>query len=456
MPSVDKNNLYFESNEAENLGKYTETEPDYTIVTTDDVLKSYGFRDPITREILFGTMTVNEPENIKINPSESYIIPKGYHNGTGKVYVGDLSEYTPGTALAEDIANGKYAWVDGQIIFGTLDVEANNQEATATSSDILENKTAWVNKRLITGNIPVIARQDQSLTAGKSYTIPKGYHSGTAVISAVDLASQTQGTATEETILKGSSAWVNGKLINGTFDINEYIRDVLGSTNAVQKNVREGKTFYSGALSGIGIGTMKDYLNLPIRTLENGTTYTIPEGYYDGNSKIQVRSLRDVTQATATANDIMYGKSAWSNGELLNGVAHQNVTDASDTTAEVDDIRAGKTAYINGYKATGTNRNDRTSYFWFETSEDEPGIGVTIDLKEDYWSSVGYIRIDIYNGDNIVNTWFKTNYQVIEDIIDPIEDITIETDYGSRYIRITDKQNRKIGVTIVDFSINKK
>ena len=69
---------------------------------------------------LVGTM----PDNKAVTPAAlkaggSYTIPKGYHNGQGKVTAATLASQTSGTATAEDILEGKTAWVNGNKITGT-------------------------------------------------------------------------------------------------------------------------------------------------------------------------------------------------------------------------------------------------------------------------------------------------------------------------------------------------
>ncbi|MDI9539978.1 MAG: hypothetical protein QM204_00685 [Bacillota bacterium] len=58
------------------------------------------------------------------------------------------------------------------------------------------------------------------------------------------------------------------------------------------------------------------------------------------------------TDATATAEDIALGKTAYSNGELLNGTTV--VFDTSGATATSNVILQGKTAYVNGELIIGT------------------------------------------------------------------------------------------------------
>ncbi|MGI6607485.1 MAG: hypothetical protein ACOX1F_00695 [Erysipelotrichaceae bacterium] len=58
------------------------------------------------------------------------------------------------------------------------------------------------------------------------------------------------------------------------------------------------------------------------------------------------------TDATATSADIAAGKTAYCNGELVNGTAE--VFDTSGATATANTILQGKTAYVNGELVIGT------------------------------------------------------------------------------------------------------
>lgn len=114
------------------------------------------FKDINKNEYLVGTMPNNVSDKFKIDPlpnKNKYVIPKGYHDGTGIVYTGDLREYTYGNATEEMVANNKIFWVNGERKVGTLNIDNVKQEATATPDDILINKTAWVNGEKIIGTL---------------------------------------------------------------------------------------------------------------------------------------------------------------------------------------------------------------------------------------------------------------------------------------------------------------
>lgn len=67
-----------------------------------------------------GSIPNNGAVSQAINAGGSYIIPAGYHNGSGKVTGNSLASQTSATAAAADIASGKTAWVNGSQVTGSL------------------------------------------------------------------------------------------------------------------------------------------------------------------------------------------------------------------------------------------------------------------------------------------------------------------------------------------------
>lgn len=66
-----------------------------------------------------GTMANQGAKTTTLNAGNSYTIPAGYHDGSGKVTANSLASQTAGTATAANIESGKTAWVNGSLVMGT-------------------------------------------------------------------------------------------------------------------------------------------------------------------------------------------------------------------------------------------------------------------------------------------------------------------------------------------------
>ena len=159
---------------------------------------------------------------------------------------------------------------------------------TASSSDIKAPLTAWVNGEQLTGRMIDRGGETALLACGDIYPIPEGYHDGTGQVEAKSLAEQTYGTALPEEIAEGSTCWVDGEEI---------------------------------------IGTMAKHEGEFI-TLSAGDSYTIPQGYHDGGSVVNVRTLEEQTQGSAVASQIINEETAWVNGNEVVGTMPINSSDS--------------------------------------------------------------------------------------------------------------------------------
>ena len=67
-----------------------------------------------------------------------------------------------------------------------------------------------------------------------------------------------------------------------------------------------------------GMGTMPNIGGVQ-RTLHAGESMAIPQGYHDGTGTVAAVSLAEQTPGTAAARDILAGKSAWVDGQRVDG-----------------------------------------------------------------------------------------------------------------------------------------
>ena len=137
-----------------------------------------------------GTMPNNSPESKVLDAkTTSYSIPKGYHNGTGKVSITTETKTATPTKSTQTIepTTGK---VLSKVTVNPIPANyITTDDATAVSGDILDGKTAYVNGVKVEGsmvNNGTVSATIDGLTV-TSYTVPAGYTSGGSVSLTSDI-----------------------------------------------------------------------------------------------------------------------------------------------------------------------------------------------------------------------------------------------------------------------------
>ena len=163
----------------------------------------------VNGEQIIGSMPNVGAQTITVDCGEEIPIEAGYHNGSGVAIGASLASQTEGNATSSDIVIGKNAWVNGEEIIGEVpiysemsitvqagetvpipagfyetdgeligqDLESQTQ-ASAIPEQIIQDATAWVNGELITGTMVEQPTDPVNLPINGSYTIPQGYHTG--------------------------------------------------------------------------------------------------------------------------------------------------------------------------------------------------------------------------------------------------------------------------------------
>ena len=129
-------------------------------------------------------------------------MPNEYVNQVGLADGTILIDLTTDTAVAADVATGKYFHLaTGQRVQGSSTKDSDTTDANATASEILSGRTAYVNKNKITGEMTNNAAVTGTITTkAQEYTVPAGYHNG---LGKVSISSTEQAKIIASNILSG-------------------------------------------------------------------------------------------------------------------------------------------------------------------------------------------------------------------------------------------------------------
>lgn len=160
-----------------------------------------------------GSMVNRGAVNTTITAPDSYTIPAGYHNGSGKVTAsaGPFSDQTQADAVAADLISGKTAWVNGSKITGSLSVAGKTFVETPIPGSISVAGMTYGNGRFV-----IIGSNTNKL-----------YYS-------YDLVNWTAGTLPSSSYWGGICYGADGKFILANHNSNKiyYSYDLVNWTSA--------------------------------------------------------------------------------------------------------------------------------------------------------------------------------------------------------------------------------
>lgn len=140
-----------------------------------------------------GTMANNGAVTKTLTPSDaSYTVPAGYHNGSGKVSITTETKSVTPTESAQDVTPATGKVLSKVTVAAIPSKYADATDVTVTADKLLDDETAigWDAETkapvTVTGTMPNNGTVSKTLdTTTTSYTIPKGYHSGTGTVKLV-------------------------------------------------------------------------------------------------------------------------------------------------------------------------------------------------------------------------------------------------------------------------------
>ena len=151
--TVDTEAIVMEDEEDEEDEEYVYVTPNYTLQAVMMVIGSMLLGAVIVFAATSGIMKERARE---IYMSQGYVQTKN------------------AVARSEDIAMGKTAYVNGELVIGSY-VEVDTSKATATANDVLKGYTCYVNGEKIVGSIPTFTAESYNGDT-RDKVIPKGYY----------------------------------------------------------------------------------------------------------------------------------------------------------------------------------------------------------------------------------------------------------------------------------------
>lgn len=282
----------------------------------------------------------------EVQEGDTYTIPKGYHNGSGTVsgvsgggnYKLQSKSVTPTKQQQSVTPDAGYYGLSDVTVSAIPAAYQDVSSTTAASGDVLTGKVfVTASGAVTTGEMPNNGAVTKTLTAQEqAYTIPKGYHSGTGSVSISPESKTATPTTAQQTISPTAGKVLTSVIVEAI--PSQYV-DTSEAT-AAAGDILEGATAYVDGEEVTGTMPNNGAVN---KTLDaTMQSYTIPEGYHNGEGAVNV-SL-ETKNATPTKSPQTISPSA---GKLLSSVSVAAIPDAyqdvTGVTAAAADVLTGKT-----------------------------------------------------------------------------------------------------------------
>lgn len=253
-----------------------------------------------------------------VQEGDTYTIPAGYHNGSGTVsgvagggnYSLQSKNVTPTKSQQSVTPDSGFYGLSDVTVAAIPEAYQNVSSVTAGADDVLAGKVIVdTTGASVTGTMTNNGAVSKTLDAtnnNQSYTVPKGYHSGSGSVKVVlEEKSATPSTSAQ------SITPTTGKVLSKV--TVAAIPAQFGDTSeddGVAANVLDGKKVHSyDEATGKAVavtGTMTDNgaVSKTLDASANNQSYTVPTGYHNGSGKVQIVLETKTTTPTESQQNI--------------------------------------------------------------------------------------------------------------------------------------------------------
>lgn len=233
-----------------------------------------------------------------VTEGATYTIPKGYHNGSGTVsgvsgggnYTLQSKSITPTKAQQNITPDSGYFGLSDVTVGAIPDNYQDVSATTTTAGDVLTGKIFTDSTgKVTTGTMANNGAVSQTLnTTTTSYTIPKGYHSGSGKVSITTETKSATPTKSSQTITPTS-----GKVLSSV-TVSAIPAEYITTTDATAEagNILSGKTAYVNGTKVTGSMANNGSTSKTIDGLTT-TSATIPAGYTSGGTISLTSDIED-------------------------------------------------------------------------------------------------------------------------------------------------------------------
>lgn len=261
--------------------------------------------------------------SITVQEGDTYTIPKGYHNGNGTVsgvsgggnYTLQGKTVTPNKKQQNITPDSGYYGLSGVTVNAIPEAYQDVSSVTSAAGDVLTGKVFVTADGVVTaGEMINNGAVNETLDVTSiTYTIPKGYHSGSGKVQIVLETKNVTPTKSKQEITPTVGKVLSKVTVEA---IPDKYHDVT-NVDAIAADVLAGKIIVDASGEEIE-GTMTNN-GAKTAALDAGGSYTIPKGYHNGSGKVTANTLASQTAATAEASEILDGETAWVNGVKVEG-----------------------------------------------------------------------------------------------------------------------------------------